>query len=461
MTLEENEVFNAVFPPLTPSQQMVADFDARFYCCCTGRRWGKTLLAGTKAANAANKGGQVWWLAPAIKTLNAGLDTMKRLCDPLKPYGVRFRNSSAKIPTFYFPSGGKIEFHTANDPNTLRGSSLDFFIFDEAAYIHPDAWNYVVSLMVADRAGGGMFFSTPKGRNWYYDLYKNARYSIESDGTGLQNLDIKENRHGLADWAAFKFTSYDNPTIPKEEFDRLVLTLPHDVAQQEIYAAFMEDASTVFRGVREAAIWPVEKAQAGHVYVLSVDLAKTQDFTVIIVFDLTTMRQVYMERFQDVEYPVQVECIGRVYDQYRPIGTYVEINQNGDSVIDYLKRDGIPAQGVVTSASTKGLMIKSYALAIENGGLGLLNDHELIEEHLSYEMEITDSGHVRYGAPNGKHDDCVMAGAIGWYGVTQALIRKPIQIARGSLPIYGKDNSPRRQYAGYSKLKESNFGRRR
>jgi hypothetical protein len=40
---------------------------------------------------------------------------------------------------------------------------------------------------------------------------------------------------------------------------------------------------------------------------------------------------------------------------------------------------------------------------------------------MAYESERLPSGIMRYGAPEGQHDDTVIAVALAWYGASEAL----------------------------------------
>mgnify|MGYP000143137456 FL=1 len=64
---------------------------------------------------------------------------------------------------------------------------------------------------------------------------------------------------------------------------------------------------------------------------------------------------------------------------------------------------------------------RNLGLAFERGDLRILNDEVLINELEGYEQEVMPmSGTVRYGAPDGQHDDCVMSLAIAWQGIAGA-----------------------------------------
>jgi hypothetical protein len=57
-------------------------------------------------------------------------------------------------------------------------------------------------------------------------------------------------------------------------------------------------------------------------------------------------------------------------------------------------------------------------LAFENREITILNDPVTIGELQAYEMETLASGMIRFGAPEGAHDDCVMALGLAWYAAS-------------------------------------------
>jgi hypothetical protein len=73
--------------------------------------------------------------------------------------------------------------------------------------------------------------------------------------------------------------------------------------------------------------------------------------------------------------------------------------------------------GFNTTNATKAAAIEALALAFERGDITILNDQTTVAELQAYEMDRTPSGMVKYGAPEGMHDDTVMALALAWQGV--------------------------------------------
>ena len=83
--------------------------------------------------------------------------------------GIQISQSERRID---LPNGGMIALRSAFRPDNLRGEGLDFVVLDEAAFIKPRAWNEVIRPMLVTARGAALFLSTPKGRNWFYDLYR-------------------------------------------------------------------------------------------------------------------------------------------------------------------------------------------------------------------------------------------------------------------------------------------------
>ncbi len=74
-------------------------------------------------------------------------------------------------------------------------------------------------------------------------------------------------------------------------------------------------------------------------------------------------------------------------------------------------------QAFNTTNASKGAAIEGLALAFERGEIKIPSDPALMGELQAYEMERLPSGLLRYGAPEGMHDDMVMSLALAWQSV--------------------------------------------
>lgn len=335
------------------------------------------------------------WVAPTYKNSRP----LWRFCEVATFTESRRIRINRTERVMEFPSGGAITIYTADNDVGMRGESFDVVIVDEAAQIREETYTDVILPTLADRDGVCWLISTPKGRNWFY------REWINADGHDAARFQAPSNANPM-------------PTI-RRAFDLARARVSDRTFRQEWLAEFVDDGGGVFRRVREAATaTPQTSAASGHEYLIGVDWGKMADFTVLAVLDITTRELVYMDRFNQIDYTVQRGRLSALYDRFRPHTIIAERNSIGDPAIEELARAGLPVQPFTTTNATKTAAIDGLSLAFEQSQLRILDDVVLLSELQSYQMDRTPTGMLRYGAPDGMHDDTVMALAIAWYGAT-------------------------------------------
>ncbi|MGC8838504.1 MAG: hypothetical protein ACP5UM_08820 [Anaerolineae bacterium] len=99
----------------------------------------------------------------------------------------------------------------------------------------------------------------------------------------------------------------------------------------------MPERAGIFRRVREeATAAPQEAAVPGHEYVFGIDWARTSDWTVVTVLDMTTKELVYLDRWRDVDYRTQLMRLRALYQRFRPRAIIAEANSMGLPLIEQL-----------------------------------------------------------------------------------------------------------------------------
>ena len=86
----------------------------------------------------------------------------------------------------------------------------------------------------------------------------------------------------------------------------------------------------------------------------------------------------------------------------------------GDPLVEQAARLGLPIVAFTTTNASKTAIIDALAFAFERREIQIISDPVLVAELQSYEMERLKSGMLRYSAPEGLHDDCVMSLALAW-----------------------------------------------
>jgi hypothetical protein len=362
------------------------------------------MAVSVEAALSPNK--TVIWGAPTFDQVRVAWGEAKRAAT-----GVAEFNHSLMTATF--PGGGRIIYRSLDDPDNARGHTADGIVIDEAADVVELAWYEVLRPMLIDTGGWLWALGTPKGRNWFWREFVMAgerpdsrAWNAPTLGCELRDGVLTRNPHPL-----------ENPNIPFTELEQMHRTMPERTFRQEILAEFIEDSGGVFRKVNEAVdrgrVEP-DAPEKNKRYVIGVDLARVQDFTVITALDAAG-RQAYHERFNQISWERQIARIGAASKQY-PGLVVVDSTGVGDPICETLRRNGVPVKPYHFNNQTKEAAVDRLALRLEQGRIRLMDVPEQTNELLAFEYELTPSRNVRMNAPEGMHDDCVIALALAAWG---------------------------------------------
>lgn len=184
-------------------QVAIAMSPARFKVVMCGRRWGKTTLGVVLCVRTALSGGRTWWVAPTYKIAKEGWVILRRLAyqlkriEQLKDIDIREGDKEVVFPESV--GGGSVEIRSADTEDGLRGAGLDGVVMDEAGSMRESAWTEEIRPALVDKRGWALFIGTPKGNNWFAKRWKDAESGRRSN------------------WAAWKYSTWDNPLISDEE----------------------------------------------------------------------------------------------------------------------------------------------------------------------------------------------------------------------------------------------------
>lgn len=210
-------------PPLHPLQKMVATHPARFKILVCGRRWGKTRLGSVMALKAALEGKRVWWVAPTYSISTIAWQMIRPMASQL---GGEIAESTR---TAKFPTGGFISCKSGDQPNNLRGESLDLVILDEADFLDEIVWTEVLRPALADRKGQAVMISTPNIEGgWFHSLFQKGQ-----DGT--------------QDIISWQFPSASNPYLDPEELEAARASIPEIVYRREFLAEFVSSSGALLK----------------------------------------------------------------------------------------------------------------------------------------------------------------------------------------------------------------------
>jgi len=457
-------------PPRThPGQTLILktllETTVRFVVVAAGRRFGKTKLGALLCILLAAAGKKCWWVAPTYGVAVIGWRMVRAVAQKVPGADIRDGDFSVE-----FPNGGFVRCKSAKDPDNLRGEGLDFVVFDEAAFIKERAWTEVIRPALADRQGKALFISTPKGRNWFWHVYQRGLDAVQplwktfhfptTANPFIPPSEIDDARASMPELiflqehmaqflddtnGVFRFVAeqavaeYQEEAVPGHRYvfgvdwgklndftvivvldaccRRVVrverfnmidyavqtgrLRALYDLFEPEVVAP---EANSIGVPIIESLMRPEKREQPDVAYV-RIAVRGSQTFMLRRDGHLDTLTVVDPDR---LPYPLREVRHGRVLA--------FEVDPRADQVWregEY--RDGLPIEPFMTTASSKVEAIEALQLAYERREIETINDPIYLGELQAFESERAGSGMLRYSAPEGMHDDCVMATAIAWW----------------------------------------------
>lgn len=211
--------------PLSRAQQTIADDHRRFKVACCGRRFGKTTLAIREICKIAREpNSEVYYVSPSYRMSKTIV--FKKLKAKLMDLRWVKKINETEL-TFILKNGSTISLKGADNYDSLRGVGLDGLIMDEAADIDAEAWYEVLRPALSDRQGRALFLGTPKGFNWFKDIF---------------DLSIQFPE----EWASFQFTTIDGGNVPESEIESAKRDLDARTFAQEYLGTFQNYAGRIY-----------------------------------------------------------------------------------------------------------------------------------------------------------------------------------------------------------------------
>jgi len=386
-----------------------------------GRRSGKTLTTTIDAMHSlATHRDHTWYVTgPSLDQASLYFNEIEQAAQ--HPNGMMEALLSGPIKRSPFPSVKLItgsELHarsTARDGVYLRGKGANGVCVTEAAFIKDKVYQEVIRAMVLDRGGSIKLESTPNGQNYFQTLHAlaNGENRVLVDGSGR----IYSEPTGY--YRTIHATVYDNLSVAREEIERIKLEVPEYVWLVEYLAQFVDDDEQVFAWSLLADLfdedYPQEmQAGNGHRYVMGVDLAQVQDYTAIVVLNVTY-------------WPVRI-ARWLVYrgKPYTGAGSVVEdVNalraefNNARVLIDATTEKGVAeqivgAEAFVFSQTSRNALLSNLQVLMQNRKYELPASFTRLRDELRALRRVKRKGsdYSRVDHPAGGHDDTVTALAL-------------------------------------------------
>lgn len=381
-------------PALHQAQQQIVDESKRFNVLACGRRFGKSLLGIQLDLEPALKGFPVAWFSPTHKML---AEIWRDMTHILQPVTQRTAVQEHRVELI---TGGIVDMWSLDAADSTRGRKYKRVIVDEAAMVpgFQDAWQAVIRPTLTDYKGDAYWLSTPRGINFFKQGFDYGQDPL------------------MPDWASWRFPTTANPYIPADEVQKAREELPELTFKQEFLAEFLQSEGAVFRNILPnltAPLTALPSQHKDHRIVSGLDWGQKHDFTAHSIGCSDCKVELELDRFNKIEWAFQR---GRIVAQYQKWGIsqiLAEHNSMGSPNIEALQAEGLPVVSFETTTVSKGPLIQSLALALERREYQWLNNPVATAELVSYESKVsTVTGRASYSAPEGMHDDTVIARAL-------------------------------------------------
>lgn len=412
---------------LFPEQAAIVDCDivdptVRFTITEATTKVGKTMthleLLLERATDAGE--GNWWWVAPSANQARIAFDRAKdRLLGYIqKPdltqndedageseQGGKFSrvkvsdpipHTSRQAPEMQiFVLGATITFKTAENADMLYGEDVRGIVGDEITRWKEPA--YVACYTTLSATNGWMkLIGNVKGRkNFAYRLARKAQAGEHA-------------------WRYFKLTAEDAVrfgTMKREVLEQARRDLTPEMFKELYMAEAASDTGNPFGDFSHCFAPRSNK----HAVAYGVDLAKSVDWAVVLGLDLNGYL-CHLDRWQ-ASWKVTAE---RIKQQVSGAPSWVDSTGVGDPIVEDLVEDlgETLVTGFKFTSPKKQQLMEGLRLAIAQGEVFFPNDptdkHSiaLVNELEAFEYEYRPGGGVRYSAPEGMHDDCVVALAL-------------------------------------------------
>jgi hypothetical protein len=384
-------VYQIMYDPHS-GQQLFHNSRARFKMLTCGRRWGKTYGGANEALRVIAELGRPsvgFIVAPTYWHTRKCWREFLHFCP--KEIIASINRSERLIA---LTNGTLIWFKSADNPDSLRSEGLDWLWVDECAEVKEEAWNLALRPALMDKKGVAWFTTTPKGRNWYFQLW-----------TRGQDAEQRE-------YESWNFPSVGNPHLDPLEIAKFKKDMPDLAYRQEILGEFLDDIGAVFRQIeRHIMDIPLEPVR-GRTYVVGCDVAKYQDYTVLVALDVNSGHLCGFDRYQQLDWVLQRKRIVAFCRRYNNARLLIDSSGVGDPVYDELRRCELNVQGYKFTSATKADLIENLSVKLDDDAIKYPRIPVLLSELGMFGYETLPSGTIRYRAPGGYHDDCVVALAL-------------------------------------------------
>lgn len=381
-------------PMMYAKQQAALFAPKRFMCIEASTKAGKTTGAlfwlTEKAVLLPGPGRVFWWVAPSARQARIAYNRFKLYNAATNGTLWRGVDSRAEI---HLANGNLMQFLTAEDPDLLYGEDVWAFVLDEASRARREAWLSLYSTLTKTRGEGRLIGNVRGRKNFFYELARRGEGGDPDFGYALLT------GYDAVDGGVLPLEAVENAKrdLTEAQFNELFLGIPSDDGGNPFGQKAIDKAKKPLTH-KPVVCW-------------GVDLGKAMDWTVMLGLD-ENADAAELERFQRPWADTMRAC-----RRMLKAPTVMDATGVGDPIVEMLQRpdatDGpaIPnLRGFQITGASKQPLLERLAFRIQQGTTSIPEGYPATE-YEAFEYEVTRT-HTRYSAPEGQHDDVVLAHAL-------------------------------------------------
>lgn len=338
------------------------------------------------------------------------------------PIGSYLKKNDTDL-VYYFHNGAVLGIKGSDSPDSLRGPNPLGVVLDEYALIKPEVWEEILApIMFANPSSWIWFIGTPKPVGAHFN-------KLHKEACG-----------GKEGWFGLTLSVHETNLLSEEILKEARDNMTEASYEQEYLCKQYEKDGVVFRGIDKCieGVYDHQKIifGANEKVVFGIDLAKYVDWTVIIGISRRTNKIIYFDRFNQIDYNLQKAKIEAVLRRFNNARAYIDATGVGDPIVEDLMSRGLNVEGVVITENEKKNLISNLSLFIEQRKIKIPLINELLNELRIFGYEVSHDTHrMKYGAPSGFHDDCVLALAFAVKGLDRGILLAKYNVLDSMLNI--------------------------
>ena len=223
------QVIDIGYTPRPLQEQLHRMLDEnRFNVLVMHRRFGKTVCAINQLLKRAimerQPNPRLAYIAPTYRQAKSvAWDYLKQYAGVIP--GAKFHETELRCD---LPNGARISLLSGENYQSLRGIYLDLAVMDEVADMPEAIFPEVIRPALSDRRGGCCFIGTPKGHNYFHDLWQTAKTT--------------------KGWARRMYRASETNLIDSEELEAARATMTEDQYQQEFECSWVANVPGAIYG---------------------------------------------------------------------------------------------------------------------------------------------------------------------------------------------------------------------